>query len=167
MIDITLARITHIEWAYQLELALQKRNLTINIRNYNECELGVWLYTNALRLYGDIQEINSLEQEHKMFHVTAEKVVKWHNSPSLSARYDAQAQIDFEEVQRKSKEIVYLLTMLEFKMLTKQQKDITFQDIMKNPIGSISQILKRKNKSATISQLSLDMLKQDIAKTLR
>lgn len=169
MIDITFARVTHIEWAYQLELALQKRNLVIDMRHYNECELGIWLYGNALRMYGEIPEINLLEQEHKLFHVSADKVVKWHNSPKISAKYDAQAQMDFEEVQKKSKEIIYLLTMLEFKMLKKYQDNSTglsstIKDIIKNPIKSLTNIVKGKSNSATILQSSLDMLRKDIIK---
>ncbi|MBF0338183.1 MAG: CZB domain-containing protein [Nitrospirae bacterium] len=169
MIDITIARITHVEWEYQLELALQKRNLVINMRPYNECELGIWLYSTALKMYQEIPEIELLENEHKLFHMAADKVVKWHNSPKISPRYDAQAQIDFEEVQQKSKEIIYLLTMLEFKMLMKYQHDssdqlLDFKSIIKNPLKTLTNMVKGKDKIHNVSQTSLDMLKADLIK---
>ncbi|MES0336607.1 MAG: CZB domain-containing protein [Candidatus Magnetobacterium sp. LHC-1] len=169
MIDITIARITHVEWEYQLEQALQKRNLVINMRPYNECELGIWLYSTALKMYQDIAEIELLEKEHKLFHVAAEKVAKWHNSPKISPRYDAQAQMDFEEVQQKSKEIIYLLTMLEFKMLMKYQYgssglQVDFKSLIRNPLKSLTNMIKGKGNLPTVSQTSLDMLKDDLIK---
>ncbi|KJU84434.1 hypothetical protein MBAV_003370 [Candidatus Magnetobacterium bavaricum] len=162
MIDITIARITHVEWEYQLELALQKRNLVINMRPYNECELGIWLYSKALKMYQEIPDIELLEKEHKLFHIAAEKVVKWHNSPKISSRYDAQAQIDFEEVQQKSKEIIYLLTMLEFKMLLKYKHDNSGH--MKNPLKALANMIKGKGDIPNVSQTSLDMLRDDLTR---
>ncbi|MBF0316827.1 MAG: CZB domain-containing protein [Nitrospirae bacterium] len=169
MIDITIARMTHVEWEYQLELALQKRNLVINMRPYNECELGVWLYSKALKMYQEIPDIELLEREHKLFHIAAEKVVKWHNAPKISPRYDAQAQIDFEEVRQKSKEIIYLLTMLEFKMLIKYQHEssgqvVDFKGLIKNPLKTLNNMIKGKGNIHNVSQTSLDMLKDDLTR---
>lgn len=118
MLDIMIARLTHVEWSDQLEQALRmKRTQIMNVRSCNECELGIWLYSEALREYRDIPEIQLLEQNHKAFHAAAEKVVSWHNKPKISPQRDAQAQADFEEAQRKSKEIIFGLTMLEYKLL--------------------------------------------------
>ena len=128
MLDIMIARLTHIKWCDQLERALQKKDLILNVKSFNECDLGKWLYSGAIKEYSDIQEIELLERYHKDFHLAAEKVVAWHNSPRLSPRQDAQAQIDFEEAQRKSKEIIYLLTMLEYKILRNYQSVIQPQD---------------------------------------
>jgi hypothetical protein len=147
MIDITIARLTHVEWTNQLELALQKKSSTLDLKAYNECDLGVWLYGKALGMFEEMGEVELLEQEHKLFHLAADKVVKWHNSPRGGARHDAQAQMDFEEVKRRSKEIIYLLTMLEFKMLkTFQSKEQTanLKSLMMNPIKRLTAMIKRR-----------------------
>ena len=147
MIDITIARLTHIEWTHQLELALQERSSALDLKAYNECDLGVWLYSKALGMFEETGEVELLEQEHKLFHLAADKVVKWHNSPRSGARHDAQAQIDFEEVKRRSKEIIYLLTMLEFKMLkTFQSKEQTanLKSFLMNPINRLTAIIKNR-----------------------
>jgi hypothetical protein len=165
MIDITVARLTHIEWTLQLELALQKRNLVIDLRAYNECELGIWLYGIALGMYEDIPEIKLLEQEHKLFHIAAEKVAKWHNSPNLSARHDAQAQVDFDEVKIRSKEIVYILTMLEFKMLDQYRnkaKSVDLRDFLMHPLKTLSNINKGSRNTSSIYRLSLEELRNDL-----
>ncbi len=120
MLDIAIARITHIEWENQLESLLLKKRSIITISDYGNCELGKWLYGTAIEEYESIPEIELLEKEHKLFHLAAEKVTKWHNNPRPGARAEAQAMIDFDEVKRRSKEIVYLLTLLEFKIIHKK-----------------------------------------------
>ncbi len=169
MLDIMIARLTHVEWVYQLERALQKRDLILNVKSFNECDLGVWLYSGAMEEYSDIPEIEFLERYHKEFHIAAEKVVRWHNSPKLSPRQDAQAQIDFEEAQRMSKEIIYLLTMLEYKMLRNYQTVKEPQQAQ----GLTNKLFKpfkklfggnEPNQSSTVSitKVSLDILKDDL-----
>lgn len=74
-------------------------------------------------MYSDIPEIELLENSHKMFHLAADRVIKWHNAPRVSTRLDAQAQLDFEEAQRMSKDIIYSITMLEFRLLKKYKDD--------------------------------------------
>lgn len=122
MIDITLARITHMEWVYQLELALQKESVHVSITPYDKCDLGLWLYGEAIKRYNDIHEIDILEKEHRLFHFAADRVVQWHNSSKQSAKAEAQARVDFGEVKRRSKEIIFLLTMIEFKLLNLYQE---------------------------------------------
>ncbi|MBF0521016.1 MAG: CZB domain-containing protein [Nitrospirae bacterium] len=146
MIDIMIARLKHVEWAYQLELALKKKDIIFDIGSYDQCELGQWLYSEAIKLYANIPEIDLLESSHKMFHLAAERVVKWHNAPRISTRLDAQAQVDFEEAQRMSKDIIYSITMLEFRLL-KKYKDSNAPDDLKNmilhPLKTLNSILKK------------------------
>ncbi|MCI4626385.1 MAG: CZB domain-containing protein [Candidatus Magnetoovum sp. WYHC-5] len=136
MIDITMARITHLDWLYTLELALQKKRIYINIMPYGKCELGKWLYDEALAKYKDIPEIDTLEKEHKFFHLAADRVVKWHNSTTVSAQAEAQALLDFEELQKRSKEIIFLLTTVEFKL-------IKFYEEVGNKKAKSNNILKK------------------------
>ena len=54
MLDIMIVRITHMDWMYQLEMMLKKKNVAINLRSCNECDLGIWLYGDALKVYEEI-----------------------------------------------------------------------------------------------------------------
>ena len=72
MIDITIARITHVEWVHQLERLLHKDTTSASLPSYHDCELGVWLYGEGLQNYKEIPEIGLLVQSHKLFHVAAE-----------------------------------------------------------------------------------------------
>ncbi|MCX8069276.1 MAG: CZB domain-containing protein [Thermodesulfovibrionales bacterium] len=168
MLDIMIARLTHVEWVDQLERALQKKDLILNVKSFNECDLGIWLYSGAIKEYRDIPEIELLERYHKEFHIAAEKVVRWHNSPRLSPRQDAQAQIDFEEAQRMSKEIIYLLTMLEYKMLRNYQSIREPQEgqgitgKLFKPFKKLFGGQQRQSSAVSITKVSLDMLKDDL-----
>ncbi|MCG6553120.1 MAG: CZB domain-containing protein [Candidatus Magnetominusculus sp. LBB02] len=146
MIDVVIARLKHVQWMYQLELALQKRSIILDLSTYDECELGRWLYSDALKTYADIPEVALLEESHKKFHLAANKVVKWHNAPSISSRLDAQAQIDFEEAHKMSKEVIYLISMLEFKLLksfTEINEPKGFINVINNPLKALGNLFKK------------------------
>lgn len=170
MLDIMIARLTHVEWVDQLERALQRKDLILKVKSFNECDLGKWLYSEAIKEYSDIPELELLEKYHKEFHLAAERVVRWHNSPKLSPRHDAQAQIDFEEAQRMSKEIIYLLTMLEYKMLKNYQKlkepkqEAGLTDRLLKPFKKLFGSGQRQSSSVSITKVSLDLLKDDLNK---
>ena len=66
-IDITIARITHVEWVHQLELLLHSSTSSVTLPSYHDCEFGVWLYGDGLRTYKEIPEIVLLEKSHKTF----------------------------------------------------------------------------------------------------
>jgi len=162
-----VARLTHVEWSDQLEQALKKRALILDVRSHTECELGIWLYSDALQEYRDIPEIGLLEQNHKLFHNAAENVVKWHNAPRISPQRDAQAQLDFEEAQRRSKEVVYLLTALEYRVLRNyQQRTESAQhdvrDLLMHPIRTAARFLDANRNRVNISKVSLDRLRHEL-----
>jgi hypothetical protein len=165
MIDIMIARLTHVEWMYQLEMAMQKGTSNVNLRTYNECELGVWLYGEGLRTYEEIPEIEMLERTHKAFHLAADNVIKWLKGPKLSPHQMAQAQVDFDEALRMSKEVVYHLTILELKMLRRYQE---YERATKSGVGEIlfapfkRLVGGNKPKGLNIAKLSLDLLKGDL-----
>src|SRR5208283_963329 len=103
----------------------------------------------------------------------AERVVKWHNAPKISPQHDARAQIDFEEAQQDSKEIVYLLTMIEYKLLRGYQTDAEpsrndVGDMLMHPLKTLNRLLLRdetnnqKNKRVSISRASLDTLRNEL-----
>lgn len=170
MLDIMIARITHVEWVYQLEMILKKRSTTVSLKSHNECDLGIWLYNEGLKVYEEIPEIELLEECHKAFHYAAAQVGTWHNSAQVSPQQTAQAELDFEEAQRMSKEIVYLLTMLEYKMLRKHQESEkssanVLKKMIRHPWKTLNSVIGEKESGLNVSKVSLDVLRKDIERT--
>ena len=169
MIDITIARITHVEWVHQLERLLHREITSASLPSYYACELGVWLYGEGLRNYGEIPEIGYLVECHSKFHVAAERVIEWHNSSKFNSQKTAQVEIDFREALATSQEIVYHLTMLEFKILQKYQEAQEAQGVVENPGKQPWQPLKsvigERSSRLNVARVSLDLLKKDIMRS--
>jgi len=170
MIDITIARITHVEWVHQLEMLLHKNTTSVSLPSYHDCELGVWLYGEGLRTYKEIPEIELLEKSHKVFHIAADNVVKWHNGPKYNSQKSAQAEIDFRDALRTSKEIVYLLTMLEFKILQKYQESqevepAGLKNMINHPWQTLKSVIGERSSRLDVARVSLDLLKKDFVKS--
>ena len=140
MIDIAIARITHIGWERQLKSLLSNKHEYIKISDHRSCNLGLWLYDSAIERYDDIPEVRLLEEEHRLFHLAADRIIKWHNKPGVSIKAEAQSQIDYEEVTRRSREIIYLLTILEFELVHQTQS----WHAIKSPLRKLKQIFSRR-----------------------
>ncbi len=145
MIDISVARLTHLKWELQLEAALQKKSEHIRIDSYKKCDLGRWLYGSASEIYKMIPEIQVLEREHKLFHLAAEKVTQWHNSSNPRTQPDEQAMGDFQEVQRLSREVIFLLTMIELKMVESEMiKQSPLKSLFSKQFDTAKKIFMKK-----------------------
>jgi hypothetical protein len=169
VIDITIARITHVEWLHQLEMILQKSSFSVNLPSYHDCELGIWLYGEGLQVYKEIPEIGQLENSHRVFHIAADNVVAWHNGSKFNSQKSAQVQIDFNDALRMSKDIVYLLTMLEFKILQTYQNTQTssatgLKKMINHPWQALKSVIGEKSSRLNVAKVSLDLLKKDIEK---
>jgi hypothetical protein len=169
MIDITIARITHVEWVHQLEMLLHKSSSTVTLPSYHDCELGVWLYGEGLRVYKEIPEIELLEKSHKIFHIAADNVVQWHNGSKYNSQKSAQAEIDFRDALRTSKEIVYHLTMLEFRILQKYQESqevapAGLKNMINHPWQALKSVIGERSSRLDVARVSLDLLKKDFVK---
>ncbi len=170
MIDITVARITHVEWVHQLEMVLRAGSTTVSLPSYHDCELGVWLYGEGLRTYREIPEITQLEKSHKIFHIAADSVVEWHNGPKFNSQKAAQAESDFREALKTSKDILYILTMLEFKILQKYQESqevapASLRNMINHPWQTLKSVIGERSSRLDVARVSLDLLKKDFAKT--
>jgi hypothetical protein len=167
MIDITIARITHVEWVYQLEMLIHKNTSAVSLPSYQNCELGVWLYGEGLRVYKEIPEIGMLEKSHKVFHTAADNVVEWHNGSKFNSQKTAQAELDFKNALKMSKEIVYLLTMLEFKILQKYQESqevapAGLKNMINHPWQALKSVIGERSSRLDVARVSLDLLKKDL-----
>ncbi len=108
LLDITHARLKHLEWEFQLEAILKGRQKNLTVSTHDECMLGRWLYNEGLSKYSFIPELGLLEREHKTFHRLARQVVNEHKIGEHE-----KALKTFSEVKRLSKEIIFLLTCTE------------------------------------------------------
>ncbi|MBF0218692.1 MAG: CZB domain-containing protein [Gammaproteobacteria bacterium] len=133
LIDINHARITHLEWEFELEDILSGRKRNHNdVTSHDECMLGTWLYREGLKRYGHIAELVLLEKHHTTFHREAKKVLREHQLNNSEA-----ANVAFAEVQSLSREIIFLLTVVEYRIIKRQQK----VEAIKHPIRSLRRIL--------------------------
>ena len=169
MIDITIARITHIEWVHQLEMLTHNNVTAASFPSYHDCDLGVWLYGEGMRSYQEIPEIGMLEESHKVFHIAADSVILWHNGSKCDSQKTAQAEFDFKNALKMSKEIVYLLTMLEFKILQKYQESqetapAGLKNMINHPWQALKSVIGERNSRLDVARVSLDLLKKDLVK---
>jgi len=170
MIDITVARITHVEWVHQLEMILRESSTTVTLPSYRDCELGAWLYSEGLRTYKEIPEITQLEKSHKKFHIAADNVVAWHNGSKFSSQKTAQAENDYRDALHTSKEIIYILSMLEFKFLQKYQESqevapAGLKNMINHPWQTLKSVIGERRSRLDVARISLDLLKKDFVKS--
>jgi hypothetical protein len=101
-----LARSKHLLWKTWLRLFLDGKS----VLNENEagshenCALGIWLYSRALREYGGLLEMQQLAKMHIRLHAAAREVIALKKSGDL-----AQAEQELERIELASQEIVSLL----------------------------------------------------------
>jgi hypothetical protein len=150
-------------------MLLHKSTNSVVLPSYHDCELGVWLYGEGLKVYKEIPEIVLLEKSHKVFHIAADNVVAWHNGPKFNSQKAAQAEIDFRDALRTSKEIVYHLTMLEFKILQKYQESqevapAGLKNLINHPWQTLKSVIGERNSRLDVARISLDLLKKDFVK---
>jgi len=113
MIEISKIRMDHIHWAEQIQQALKKGKLP-EISHYRDCEFGKWLYDGEKNNFADIKEVAELEKKHQNFHNTAAEMVEF-----IKLRDFDNAEILLGEFRRESKDLIFLLSLLEYRLLRK------------------------------------------------
>ncbi|MBF0582620.1 MAG: CZB domain-containing protein [Magnetococcales bacterium] len=111
MIDISRARLLHLKWLLQLELLLRKEPAS-HLQTGQSCELGIWLKQEGMRRYGHYPEMAFLEKRHQHFHETADLLIQL-----LQARNYVEAEVALDELKRDSQDLIFMLTMIEFRMV--------------------------------------------------
>jgi hypothetical protein len=170
VIDITVARITHVQWVHQLEMILRENSSTVTLPSYSNCELGAWLYSEGLLAYKEIPEITQLEKSHKIFHIAADNVIAWHNGSKYNSQKTAQAETDFRDALTTSKEIVYILTLLEYKILQKYQESqeaapAGLKNMVNHPWQTLKSVIGERSSRLDVARISLDLMKKDFIKS--
>lgn len=134
--DLGYMRLLHLSWELQLEELLDTHHAAhIEVDTHEECPLGVWLYHEGLAEFGNVQEVLQLEKDHKLFHQAVRRVIRSHKHKRVEEAAEA-----LQEVKFLSREIVYVLTVVEFKLLRKKNTRYA----LRHPIRTLSQLFRRR-----------------------
>ncbi|MBF0588394.1 MAG: CZB domain-containing protein [Magnetococcales bacterium] len=133
MIDLSVARLVHIKWVIELEEALKKGRIP-TLTTHSKCELGRWIYEHGLDRYKEYPEIRQLELKHHRFHdMTAEAVRYYKNHDEV------KAFLVMEEIHKLSRDLVYLLTVVEYKILHRS----TVDELLRHPVKTLRKMISR------------------------
>jgi HAMP domain-containing protein len=103
-------KLAHLRWCERLRryIAGQGEIDGSRLASHKDCELGRWIYTDALSRYGHVQDMLELESQHKNMHGMVREVVDLKEAGKLHEAIERLPQ-----VEAVSKQVVALLTRLE------------------------------------------------------
>ncbi|MBF0455882.1 MAG: CZB domain-containing protein [Magnetococcales bacterium] len=130
LFDLSNARNVHLAWEWELEAIAKGKKPSLDLKSYEDCQLGLWLHGTGIDKYRDSEHINQLVDVHRQFHIKAEKIIQG----MQQSRFDI-VETALQEVRSLSQEIVFTLTAIEFNALQKQR---TFSSLP-NPIRRVLQ----------------------------
>ncbi|GAB6054489.1 hypothetical protein JCM17960_33090 [Magnetospira thiophila] len=108
LLNVNVARLAHMRWTIDLEKAFRRHGKAVSLQPSEQCELGVWLHSVALKRFEDSPTFLELDRNHKRFHELSERTVS-----ALHHRRYRQADDFYEELKRLSREVIFLLTRIE------------------------------------------------------
>ncbi|MBT3058375.1 MAG: methyl-accepting chemotaxis protein [Candidatus Thiodiazotropha sp.] len=108
--DFSSAKSAHLAWKARVRSFLDgKQSLTREEAvSHHDCALGKWYYAEALKRYGDIAEIRSIEQPHQQLHALIKEIIEQRESGSSD-----RAEQLYNEIEPLSGEIIGLLNHVE------------------------------------------------------
>ncbi len=101
-----------------MEKALSKGKVP-KVERHEKCDLGRWIY-RALATEGETSALLELERKHKRFHDTADELLELFGHK----RY-VEAEVLLRELHRESKDLIFLLTSIEYEMFMAGQRTPT------------------------------------------
>ena len=92
-LDFAAAISAHRAWKSRIDdfLAGKEQIHPEDVSSHRDCELGRWLYGSGMATYSHLEEMQSLESDHKELHVQIKTVVQAHhtlNTDAVAAAYD-------------------------------------------------------------------------------
>lgn len=108
--DFSSARLAHTTWRLKLRSFLDgKKNLSeTELISHLDCKLGKWLYSKGLAKYGEIPNMQKLEEVHIELHATTKQIMKMHLAGNTR-----DAEKEYRKLEQLSEEIVSLLNFME------------------------------------------------------
>jgi methyl-accepting chemotaxis protein len=112
--DFTDIRLKHVTWRVRLNDFLEgKPGMTEEQATSHEaCDVGKWLYSQGMKKYGSMPEMQKLEKIHVELHSTVKNIISLKRSGDLSAEKEKLEYLD--KILRK---IMFLLVDIEQKLL--------------------------------------------------
>jgi len=112
-LDFTLARNKHAAWKTRLKHFLDgsEKLTAAHVVSHKECDLGKWLYGNGMKQYGDLREMQKMEEVHEQMHCYIGEIIQQYNNGNI-----AEAEDLFAEVEKCSDTVVRCLHNVENKI---------------------------------------------------
>jgi len=112
-LDFSTARMKHMNWRLKLRSFLDGRESLTEAQatSPKDCDLGKWMYSDGMTLYGSHPEMKDLERAHNELHATVKKIVQAKNGGKAGA-----AEQEFKKIEPISAKIDSLLAALEKKV---------------------------------------------------
>ena len=118
-LDISKARLAHLDWVIRIERILEqgREQAPCALQYHEDCELGVWIHGDGRSKYRQYEDIRRLAVEHRRFHHAVEHMVLALHAGDLGRTRELLAGVRYM-----SKEIIYLLTLLELKSVERARQ---------------------------------------------
>lgn len=113
LLDVSHERLVHLQWSQKMFQAFRNRGRDISLNSVNGCSLGNWIYSVGLQRHQEIEEITTLYHLHHAFHDRAKETIR-----ALRRRQNNHAEQAYTAMQEHSHDIIYLLSIIESKLLS-------------------------------------------------
>ncbi len=110
-VDLTYARLAHLRWSSRLDRKFRNFGSGVALQAHDKCDFGSWIQGPGKHKYADLPEIMLLDTVHKSFHEAASRIIH-----DLQYRQFQKADEAYADVQNLSREISWLLTVLEYRL---------------------------------------------------
>ena len=110
-VDLTYARLAHLRWSSRLDRQFRNFGSGVALQAHDKCDFGSWILGPGKQKYADLPEIALLDTVHKSFHEAASRIIR-----DLQSRQFQKADEAYADVQNLSREISWLLTVLEYRL---------------------------------------------------
>ncbi|CAA7622349.1 conserved hypothetical protein [Candidatus Terasakiella magnetica] len=114
-LNVTGARLVHLKWIRDLQMAFRGHGKAVRAQPSDECSLGIWIHGTAMKELGATEALKTLDAVHKRFHREVDTVISSLNHGRLRAADEA-----YEEALALSGEIITLLTRLQVDLADSQ-----------------------------------------------
>jgi len=109
-VDFSRVKMAHRNWRFKLRAFLDGREHLDpkTLASHRDCELGKWIYAQAMPSYGQLPEVQQLEEKHKGMHALVKQVVELQGAGKTE-----EAEQEFTRVSAAAEQVVALLTSVE------------------------------------------------------
>ena len=117
-VDFARVKMMHRGWRLRLRRFLDGSEAIDpeKLGSHQDCELGQWIYADALPNYGRLPEVHSLETKHKQMHALVNEVVHLKHAGNT-----AEAELRFSEVEKAAEAVIELVNTVEKRLANSGQ----------------------------------------------